>query len=181
MNSTKLAIVLILCTSLTLAQTTTATTNNVNLPPTTPKLDASLSSTDPTFTKLKNLLSYLPPFMQQQLGACMASNTDTTRLFNPDCYVEKSPQVVSGMGQGFGSYLTDFSKQTRNGLGCLSKATVSWGNSTDVSSNVISTDLSTIVAQQTTRNACEAKWTKYIIEFTSARARFFTFAIVCMV
>jgi hypothetical protein len=169
MNSIKLAIVLILCTSLTLSQTTT---NNVNLPPTTPTLDPSLSSTNPTFTKLKNLLSYLPPFMQQQLGACMASNTDTNRLFDPDCYIGKSAQVVKGMGQGFGSYLTDNSKQTRNGLGCLSKATVSWGNSTDVSSNVISTDLSTIVALQTTRNACEAKWTKFIIEFTSARSRF---------
>ena len=145
------------------------------LPPiNNPQLTTNLAAiTDPYVVSLKNVLVYLPPNEQDLLAACISSNTDTTRLVDPTCFKTNFTSLKSQNAQGMGTVFTNSSRSTRSSLGCLSKISQTFGNSTDTATTNLNTALSTIVAQQTTMNNCAAVFVKSMIELLNGRRRFF--------
>jgi hypothetical protein len=120
-----------------------------------------------------SVMSYLSPDNQKLISTCTQDNTDKARLFDAQCYLDSfETKVKKPMIQAYNTVLTARSKQMRNSLACLTKATQVWGTSADSTTNVIDSDLATIIAQQTTFNTCIAKFSSFMIQMSLARHRY---------
>lgn len=174
-------------------QTSTLTTTGVD----TANLNLATTNTDDT-TKVNNIyftnsnpidaiknitdeqfkLNIFPiiskfPFDEQLIFAnCYKSNTDSTRYVDPDCVKNSMESIKAIIGKGFGGNLTDYSKQIRGGLACLSKIVQIYGTSNDGTSKAIQTSISSIISQQSILNQCTAKFTKNFLELANLRKRF---------
>jgi hypothetical protein len=145
-----------------------------NLPPPRPLLTSALYNINDAFlNNYKPLLSLLTPQEQDTIAACFLSNKDTTRMVDPDCFKATFETIKSSSAQGIGAELTNNSKNTRNSLGCLSKMTQTYSDTTDNSTTTITSELSSIVTTQTTVNNCAAIFSKTVLEILNTRRRFF--------
>jgi hypothetical protein len=121
-----------------------------------------------------SVIGYLPVNTQKLINDCAQINTEETRLFDPTCYLNVfETKVKTPMINAYNDVLTAHSKQLRNSLGCLTKATKTWGTSSDSMTGVINNDIATMVAQQTTYNTCLAKFSTYMIQMSLSRHRNF--------
>ena len=145
-----------------------------NLPPQVPGITDKLAAiTDNTLTRLRNILQYLPPLEQDLIADCFNSNTDTSRLISADCYVGNfTENVRKPTSKGFSDVLTNSSSSNRQGLGCLQKMANTFGNSTDTTTSLITSDVVSIVNNQVPFNQATSNFVTNMLNLMNARRKY---------
>ena len=145
-----------------------------NLPPQKPAITDKLAAiTDTRLVNLKNILQYLPPIEQDLIADCFNSNSDSTRLLTPDCYVGNFTETIrKPVSQGFSDALTNSSSANRDGLSCLQKMANTFGNSSDNTTNIITSDIATVITQQVPLNQATSNFVTTILNVLNSRRKF---------
>lgn len=129
--------------------------------------------TDTEFSKLKNIICWLPQYEQDIIANCYKNNTDETRFIGVDCYKSYFDAIKNVTAIGVTAKLTNYSKITRNSLACILAFTDKFKTDGDTTvTNSIKNQIATMVKMQPEKNFYSVIFAKTIVEILNARRRF---------